>query len=664
MIDHSTKPKKQKVGSLFFHLFNRLSVWLYTVLIGSIPARLLTSYDAMEARWTELGTKVLGTPDGKFRQAVHRLRLRCANLMEHSMILRLLDRIVKFFVNCPVNVYGIFFFIYGALGTAVYFVAERLSVNYAGDFGWGISGVIIAVASLPLLATNKPLIKAAFGSRIIGKILRAYVGLEPPLKSKEKERSTTLLVYAALVFGILAGALTFFFHPVFLPVLVLLCALALVILYIPECGILLACATVWLWWATGYSMLCISGIAVVTLISFANKLIRGKRVMHVRLFDFAMLLLVGVFALHGLLVKGDFLSSVYGWCYALLIAMYFPAVNLMRSRDWLNRCYKLLAFSGTILAVISVIPISKILYFLDLTLLHVDLSMFAQLYERHQSNFGQGTLMGGVLVLLLPLMMSRLVDKRTITGLFWKIAWVIAGCAFLLLSMQVGLWIGAVTALLVFFFVYSYRSLSTAMLLAFPVGCGIVWREEIDSLLGVRNWSVIMDMQNAIVCFADGAAERSAIARSVWRMSADHLMGVGFGDHAVYSVFAYYAAPGMEEAAIHNTYLQILAENGYQGLLMLVGVILLFIISVLTYLRWGGNTTTKARVAAGFAGVTGVLVMALLCNLMNNASLFFLFWLVIGLTVASLRTQYETHARAVQTHFSTLERSDIAFRTR
>jgi hypothetical protein len=50
--------------------------------------------------------------------------------------------------------------------------------------------------------------------------------------------------------------------------------------------------------------------------------------------------------------------------------------------------------------------------------------------------------------------------------------------------------------------------------------------------------------------------------------------------------------------------------------------------------------------------------------LMNNASLFGLFWLVIGLTIASLRTQYSVHARAVQTHVGNAECSDIAFRTR
>ncbi len=664
MTDRKTAPKKQKVGSLFFHLFNRLSLWLYTLLIGSLPARLLTSYDALENRWSVLCLRVLGAPDGKLRQSMHKARLRCASWMERSVILRILDRLVRFFMHCPLNVYGMFFFIYGGVGAAVYFVAERLSVSYAGDLGWGVAGIVIAFASLPLLATGKPLSTAAFGSRIVGNILRSYVGLEPPLKEKEKERGSTLMVYAALIFGIAAGALTFFFHPVTVPIAAVLLALAIAVLYVPECGVLLACGSIWMWWMTGYPMLCVIGITVITLISYANKLIRGRRVMYVRLIDFMMLLLLAVFALQGVILQSGFYAIAYGVGYALLIAVYFPVVNLMRSREWLNRCYKLLAISGSVLAVISILPVAQILYFLDITLLRVDLSMFEQLFTRYDSYFSQKNMVGGILLMLLPMMLSRFADRRTITGFFWKLLWIIAGCAFVVLSMQLGLWIGMIVALLVFFFVYSYRSLSTAMLLAFPVGWGVVWREEIDGLIGMSRWNIVTDMQHVIVSFADDAYRRYEIARSVLRLSRDHLLGVGFGDQAVYSVFAHYAAPGMENAVVQSTYLQFLLECGYHGVFLMVAMLVTFVICVLTYLHWGGDAATKVRAAAGLAGVVGVLVCAAFCNFMNNASLFGLFWLVIGLTVASLRTQYETHARAVQTHASTGERSDIAFRTR
>ena len=667
MIEQKSAPKKEKVGSLFFHLFNRLSLWLYTLLINSFLVRLLTSYDVLEHRWSEICTKVFGVPDGKLRHRLHKLRLRCAFLIEHSFILRALDRLVKFFIHCPLNVYGIFFLMYGAVGAAVYFVAERLSVVYAGNLGWGIAGIVIAFASLPLLCTGKSLYRAAFGSRVLGRVLRSYLGLEQSKKSEEKERGSTLLVYAALIFGVGTGGLTFFVHPATVPGVLLILALAIVVLYIPEGGVLLAAGTIGLWWLTGYPVICAVAIAVVTLFGYICKIIRGKRVIHVRMLDFAVLVLIAVFALQGILTQGGMISSAYGIGYAALIAMYFPTVNLIRSREWLDRCYRLLSFSGAVLAVLSVLPIEQIVYFLNIAnaSVRVDFSMFAQLFARYNAYFGQSTLVGGMLMILLPIMLSGLVGKRTITGYFWKMLCLSAACVSVALSMHLGVWVGFAVSIALFLFTYSYRTLSAAMLVSFPITCGAVWYNEFNALFGIRNHIVTQTVFDVIATHVNGIAYRRQIFRGVLQMSRDNLLGVGFGDLAVHRVLAYYAAPGMENVTeIPSTYLQLIAECGWLGVLMLTCVMLLFMIGVLTYLRWGGHRITKARVCAGIAGIVGVLAMGLFCNMMNNASLFGLFWLVIGVTVASVRTQYEMHVRAVRTHAGSMERTDIAFRTR
>ncbi len=669
MIEQKSVSKKEKVGSLFFHLFNRLSLWFYTLLTNSMIARLLTSYDILEQRWSDICTYVFGAPDGKLRQRLHRMRLKCAFWIEHSLISHIPDRFIKIFINCPLNVYGIFFFMYGAVGAAVYFVATRLSVDYGGNLGWGIAGIIIAFASLPLLCTGKTLYRAAFGSRIVGKMLRSYLGLERlhkgKDKNKEKERAGTLMVYSALILGVGAGALTFFVHPATIPILALLAVLAIIVLYIPESGVLLAAGTIGFWWVTGYPVLCAIAITSITLISYLFKLIRGKRVLHVRLIDFVILLLMAVFALHGVLANSGFLSTIYGVGYALLIAMYFPTTNLIRSPEWLRRCYKLLAVSGVAISVASVLPLEQIQSFMDITLQRVDLSMFSQLYAHYNAYFGQSTVVGGLLMLLLPMMLSGLTYKNTITGYFWKVFWVIVAGVAILATMQLGVWMGIFAAFLIFIFTYSYRSLSATMLMTFPIGCAVVWHRELDKLFGIRNLDIVQMSMDMIVSYADNMESRRAVARSILNMSADNLLGVGFGDHAVNRVFPLYAERGMESATdIENTFLQLIAECGYLGLAVLLTVIVLFMLCALTYLHWGGNKITKARVSAGLAGLTGVVVMGIFCNLMNNASLFSLIWLVLGLSVASLRTQYEVHARAVQTHQGNGESTDIAYRTK
>ncbi|MBQ7379395.1 MAG: hypothetical protein IJW70_06895 [Clostridia bacterium] len=666
MIEQKSAPKKKQVGSLFFHLFHSFSLWIYTLLCNSLPARLLTSFDVLELRWQVICTKVLGAPDGKLRPKLHAIRLRLARWLENSVLLRILNALVKFFVFCPLNMYGMFFFIYGAVGAAVYFIAERLTVDYAGNIGWGIAGIIIAVFALPLLCSSKPLYRAAFGSRIVGKILRSYLGLEPLQKGREKkERGNTLLVYAALVLGVTFGLLTFFYHPATIPLVVLIVMMALFVLYIPEAGVLLAAATVSIWWITGVPALCALGIAAVTLISFINKLIRGRRTLHVHVMDFVVLLLGALLALHGVFSQGGALSLLYGIGYTVIVAVYFPIVSLMRSAEWLNRCYKLLSISGAVLAVLSVLPLAQILQFLDMVIVRVDFTMFTQAFAYYDAYFGEGALAGGLLLMLLPIMLTGLVGKRSLTGYFWKTLWVMIGILSVFTTMQIGVWAGFGVMILLFFFMYSYKSLSTAMVLAFPAACGAAWYSELYRLLHLDRFEIVHAYLDVIVQYADAACQRKTVASSVLAMSFDHLLGVGFGEHAVQRVFPHYAAPGMESTVdMQNTYLQLLAECGYLILLVLLAALLLFTMCVLTYLRKGSNMTTKSRVVAGFAGIAGVLVMAVTCNFLSSASVFTLAWMIVALTVASIRTQYETLARAVQTHGPTMERTDIAFRTR
>lgn len=663
MVEQNNKPEKKAVGSLFFHLFNRFSLWIYTLLCNCFAGRVLTSYEVLEQRWSRLCELVFGPAGGKFRRNLHTVRIAVAGHLERSKPMRLLARLVKFLLYCPLNVYGVFFFVYGALGAAVYFVAENLSVNYTGDIGWGISGIVIVVASLPLLCSNKPLYYAAFGSRTLGKILRKYLGLERQGTPEKRERGNTVLLYLALLLGAGLGGCTFFYHPVTVPACTVLLAVLLTVLYIPESGVLLVLVSAPFWWCTGHPSVCAIAISLATLVSYINKLIRGRRVMHVRLVDFTVLLFGLVIVIHGLMTSAGMLSALYIAGYAVMLAMYFPVVNLMRSPDWMNRCYKLLVISGAVLSVMNLLSFIDLLGIADHLLAGADLKMFAVLLQRYETYFGDHVVVSGVLLMLIPIMLSGMIHKRTMSSVFWRAIWVIAGCASVVLYMQFGAWVALGAAVLVFFFAYSYKALSATIFLSFPIACGAAWSLDVDRAYNVRNMKPVLAVQNVVVTFCDGAGQRLNIAQSVREMVKDHVLGVGWGEEAFGAVFPQYAQPGMESmTGVDNTFLGLLASAGWGGLLLLAAVLLAFVLCVLTYLRWGSYTVTKARVAAGLAGICGVLLMGITCDVFGSGSVFMMFWLVLALTVASIRTQYDTLARAVQTHGGTATGADVSWR--
>lgn len=662
MVEQKGAPQKKNVGSLFFHLFNRISLWIYTLLCNSIPARLLTSYDVLEARWREICEFVFGTAGGKLRRNLHSARISVAGYLERSKILRLFSRLVSFLAYCPLNVYGIFFFVYGALGAAVYFIATRLSVNYAGEIGWGIAGIVIVIGSLPLLCSSKPLYFAAFGSRTLGKILRQYLGLERKGKPEKKERGNTVLVYLALLFGAVLGGCTFFYHPATVPICIALLAAVLLIMRVPEAGILLALGSMPFWWCTGQPMLCAVAISLVTLISFVSKLIHGRRVMHFRLVDFTVLMFGLVIVLNGVLAGGGVISVLYMAGYCVMLAMYFPVVNLMHSRDWMQRCYKLLVISGAVLSVMNLLSFINLLSFEDKVLAGADLSALSVLLERYNTYFSDPVAISGMLLMLIPIMLSGMIGKRSMSSVFWRALWVIAGCVSVVLFMQFGPWIGLGIALLVFFFAYSYKALSASFLLAFPVTCGAVWATELDRMFGVRHTEPVQAAQNVVVTFCNAEAYRRTVFSSVRQMAKHHVLGVGWGEQAFGAAFPYYAQPGMESMTnTENTFLQLLARSGWGAVILLLAVLLIFTMYVLTYLRRGSYAITKARVAAGLAGVCGVLLMGLTCDVWASESVFILFWLVLALTVTGIRTQYDVLARAVQTHGATADQAHVTW---
>ena len=402
MVEQNSTPKKKAVGSLFFHLFNRFSLWIYTLLCNCFAGRVLTSYEALEQRWSALCQKAFGPAGGKLHRNLHQARIMVAGHLERSKLLKLLARLIRFLVYCPLNVYGIFFFVYGALGAAVCFVADRFSAAYAGDIGWGISGIVIVIASLPLLCCNKPLYYAAFGSRVLGKVLTKYLGLERKGRPEKRERGNTILFYLALILGAGLGCCTFFYHPVTVPLYTALVALVLIVWHIPEAGVLFALASVPFWWCTGYPAQCAVAISLVTLIGYAGKLLLGRRVLHVRLVDFTVLIFGLVLVIHGVMTSAGITSAMYIVGYVVMLAMYFPIVNLMYSPDWMNRCYRLLVFSGAVLSVINLLSLIDLLGIADDLLAGADLSMFSLLLERYQTYFGNSVVISGMLMMLIP----------------------------------------------------------------------------------------------------------------------------------------------------------------------------------------------------------------------------------------------------------------------
>jgi O-antigen ligase len=112
--------------------------------------------------------------------------------------------------------------------------------------------------------------------------------------------------------------------------------------------------------------------------------------------------------------------------------------------------------------------------------------------------------------------------------------------------------------------------------------------------------------------------------------------GIGVGQAAFEQLYPAFAYAGTELVPhAHNLAMQVLVETGISGLVILIIIILLFIQNCFEFiLRSVSPAEDKMTVFAGLCGIISILVMGLFDHVWYNFRVFFLFWVMMALTVS------------------------------
>lgn len=231
--------------------------------------------------------------------------------------------------------------------------------------------------------------------------------------------------------------------------------------------------------------------------------------------------------------------------------------------------------------------------------------------------------LGGMLLLALPMVTAQLLGPRKLLSRRWLLAGVLAVGLCLLLTFSRGAWIGAAAALL-FLATVRYRrlwlglALVGLMLLALPQGELFVGRLESGLYLSDQATQMRLgEYKDAL----------RLIERYPW-------FGVGFG-----------AAPDVDiYVAVSSVYLLIAEEMGVVGLgafMLLMGGFLVYTLGA-----WRGNPDHPlASIQLGaVASVVGALIAGLFDHYFFNLQFphtVALFWLFVGVAVVASRLMKE-----------------------
>ena len=620
------KKKKERNPGLIIGFFNFISVAIMNALCSGIFGKLFTSYDKMEKKARKslfLGT-LAREPEGREKS----LRRRLLKCFDESLTMTALKRTIGFFRFCSLNFYGTFFATFGAYSVIITVIKASVSDSgisadlFASRTLW--SSLIIFLTSLPLLASKRSLLSLVSESVTLRALFEDGLGVPEDKFSEMPRKRIKGAYFAAVIVGMLASGVTYFADP--LTVIGAIAFVFAVCLFIsfPEIGVIV---TIFIAPFLGFVERPSTILAVmvgITAVSYFLKFIVGKRAFTVRLAD-VMVLLLGILLLFGgVITAGGAKSLSSAVMYTVLILSYFLVVNLMNTREWLDRCIAAVAVPSGLIAAIGILGYATV----NMPAKWIDTEMFADIGSRAVSTFDNPNMLATYLLMTAPFIWMYL--RRRETSGSGRVIALVGGAASVIcmvLTWSRGGWLGIITAAVIFLLI-NYR-----YVLKYFIAVGLL--SPVWLMLLPNN---IINRFTSIGNLADSSTYyRLYTWKGTLKLLAEHFVGgIGVGHSAFSQIYPLYAYVGTEITMhSHNLFLELAVEIGIMGLLV-------FLIAVFMILQRGfgcikyhsDDRNAVAAVSAAIAGVAGALVHGMVDHIWYNYRVFFMFWIVAAIVCA------------------------------
>lgn len=622
---------------------------VYGGLKSGVIGKIMTSYKAPSSK----------KKDTRINRIVYRIFGFLSKLINSSFIVSGAPSLVRKLLSAKLRVYGTFLATYG-IYTTLFWLARNFLLTDDNKVYEVFFGVGLIILSLPLLFSGATL-SSALRTTDFGAVVKSVTGI--PLESMKTEETYGRLNYS-FILGVIAGVLSFAIGPFKIAAFLCLLAAVWIIASRPEFGVV---AVSFLLPFASIGLLVF--ILAVTAFFFFVKIVRRKRYMKGELLDITVfVLIVSIFFGGAVSVSPrSFGASVL---YCALLASYFLTVNLIKSRAWLERMTTALTTGVSLASGI-------------LLLCRIGDGTIGGVSKAASGLFGSGMLtkaldsgyageLSLLAVMLLSVSVSSFLKPQAEKSRLHMIAGVVL-TAYLTFADGVGAHtVAALIGFIMVFIVYSKKTLYAFFLL---VGVAIVSSFFFPGLF------------STIGGYTDSAIQGiSKTGASVWKgvislISDNFAAGVGFGKDAFAAAYPSYAVAGTESAPhASSLYLEIWAELGIVGLILLFVFFFMFVACVFTLLsrldsaiahpalhhsgvraykpesieelrhlpKGAGASKNFSRAqfrlsgrigaAAPFCGIVAIAVCGMFDHVWYDEGVFLGFWLTVSLSASWVRT--------------------------
>ena len=623
--------KETAENSLCLRALNRFIVCFYFNLANGVFGKLFTSYTRTENLFAESYVYKRLKGIGFFQKASGNLKRSAAHSFENS---RIINAVLKFFsrlLSCRLKEYGAFFSVTGLCGLAVYaFRLESFEMLY-GNLSGLLTCTVLIVFGVACAVNKKRVSEAFFESHMLSALLFEGLGIR---KDRLNVGETGGNPYAfPIIFGMVFGVLTYAVDPLFYILFFLLILAAVLVILFPELGVWALFAVIPFAVYFPHPSFAILGTVAVTAVSYCVKLARGKRVFKLKFIDLVVFFFGVLILLSGIFSAGGKASLGQAALYFALLMSYFPAVNLVRSREWVKRASVTLVTFSAFAAVVGFFQF----FGGGFESGWLDSSDFSGITVRITSTFENPNVYASYLLLVIPFALSELLKSRTPKKSVFCAVTLLLSAFCVIQTWSRGAWLGLCISLVLYFLMYSAKSLPY---IAFGGALGALGVSFFSPNVSKRFMS-IGNLSDTSVSY------RISAWRGILKMlRSDWFGGIGFGESAflnLYPMFAYSGATAVRHA--HSLYLQIVTEMGIVGLLVFLAIVLLFAQNCFEYLFRLGRGYGRETVIAGISALCGVMIMGVTDYVWYNSRVFLAFWLVIALVNAHIRVAFEDAER-------------------
>lgn len=569
------------------NLFRRAGGAIGKAVRASAAYRLFTSYDLLESkRETSLARsrrKAL-----KLSEKISRPAKRfVSKSVDESRIVRAVQNAFLRLLDVSTRFYGVLFVAFGvtsALAVLIkyYFLRGEFALREL------FFSLAFAFVSLPLLFSKKRAADTLKENAVTSRLIFGFFGVRSVTYDREGEalkRGT-----AAVLAGIGGGVISYWVKPYYTALFVLAIFIAYTVICIPENGVTLIFLLI-----PFVPGVFLRGLVIFVCVAFLLKYVRGKRTLKFDALSVGVVCILLIQLLSVLILgrdgvpSGEMTRTVY-------TLAFFPVINLIKSREWFERCLLSFVFSAFAASVAIVLG--------ELRAVFPD-SFFSLCVGIASPLIPERLLMTGYFVFALPFMIARLISVKGAGRKLPAALAVILALAFCGYFAGSGMLMTYITSL-GFFAVLGGKK-------TFAPFCALIAGAGVAAVFLPSEWTSVFF----------GRSER-VLSR---------LTGVGIDNLRAFFTGA--ENPSGERIRSSG----IVGDLGTVGPLLFAAVMLFALIKYLTLISKHRGTINGLYSAAALSGAFAALMRWLASGSYNFGQTYLCFFLVLALCSASAETE-------------------------